>query len=122
MKTLKISKEEMLKRVSVFKDLKPLPIQLDKNIPQEGKDIVYARELLSIIGLENNSHNTPINKNAPITGAAGITMTIAKCPPNQGPGGIEIVSNSFNIISSDPSSFQAIKNLPFKTVKVSKVA
>ena len=86
MKTLKISKEEMLKRVSVFKDLKPLPIQLDKNIPQEGKDIVYARELLSIIGLENNSHNTPINKNAPITGAAGITMTIAKCPPNQGPG------------------------------------
>ena len=30
--------------------------------------------------------NTPINKNAPITGAAGITMTIAKCPPNQGPG------------------------------------
>mgnify|MGYP003312419019 CR=1 FL=1 len=86
MKTLKISKEEMLKRVSVFKDLKPLPIQLDKSIPQEGKDIVYARELLSIIGLENNSHNTPINKNAPITGAAGITMTIAKCPPNQGPG------------------------------------
>jgi len=86
MKTRKISKEEMLKRVSVFKDLKPLPIQLDKNIPQEGKDIVYARELLSIIGLENNSHNTPINKNAPITGAAGITMTIAKCPPNQGPG------------------------------------
>ena len=91
MKTLKISKEEMLKRVSVFKDLKPLPIQLDKSIPQEGKDIVYARELLSIIGLENNSHNTPINKNAPITGAAGITITIAKdgnlltcaavCPP-----------------------------------------
>ena len=30
MKTLKISKEEMLKRVSVFKDLKPLPIQLIK--------------------------------------------------------------------------------------------
>ena len=40
MKTLEISKEEMLKRVSVFKDLKPLPIQLDKSIPQEGKDIV----------------------------------------------------------------------------------
>ena len=35
MKTLKISKEEMLKRVSFFKDLKPLPIQLDKNIPQD---------------------------------------------------------------------------------------
>ena len=39
----------------------------------------------SIIG-ENIHYGTPINKNAPITGAAGITMTIAKCPPNQGPG------------------------------------
>ena len=86
MKTNTISKEEMLKRVSIFKELKPLPIQLNENIPQKGKDIVYARELLSIIGLEKNSNNTPINKNAPITGAAGITMTIAKCPPNQGPG------------------------------------
>ena len=35
----------MLKRASFFKDLKPLPIQLDKNIPQEGKDIVYANYL-----------------------------------------------------------------------------
>ena len=85
MKTLKITKPTMEKRVSRFDELKPLPIQIDKDIPQAGKDIVYARELLSIIGLENNSQNTPINKNAPITGAAGITMTIAKCPQGQGP-------------------------------------
>ena len=137
MKTLKISKEEMLKRVSVFKDLKPLPIQLDKSIPQEGKDIVYARELLSIIGLENNSHNTPINKNAPITGAAGITMTIAKCPPNQGPclhnhqatfetftvlngkfliawnddGSEEIILNELDTISIPPGVCRSFKNI-----------
>ena len=86
MKTKTISKKEMLNRVSFFNNLKPLPIQMDKNIPQEGKDIVYARELLSIIGLEDKKHNTPINQNAPIKGAAGITMTIAKCPPGQGPG------------------------------------
>ena len=86
MKTETISKKNMLKRVSFFKNLKSLPIQMDKNIPQEGKDIVYARELLSIIGLEDKTHNTPINQNAPIKGAAGITMTIAKCPPGQGPG------------------------------------
>ena len=75
MKTEIISKKSMLKRVSFFKNLKSLPIQMDKSIPQEGKDIVYARELLSIIGLEDNTHNTPINQNAPIKGAAGITMT-----------------------------------------------
>ena len=137
MKTLKISKEEMLKRVSFFKDLKPLPIQLDKSIPQEGKDIVYARELLSIIGLENNSHNTPINKNAPITGAAGITMTIAKWPPNQGPalhnhqatfetftvlkgkfliawnddGSEEIILNELDTISIPPGVCRSFKNI-----------
>ena len=86
MKTETISKKNMLKRVSFFKNLKSLPIQMDESIPQEGKDIVYARELLSIIGLEDKTHNTPINQNAPIKGAAGITMTIAKCPPGQGPG------------------------------------
>ena len=87
MKTKNISKNDMLKRISFFKKSMPLPIQMDQTIPQEGKDIVYARELLSVIGLEENSkHNTPINKNAPIKGAAGITMTIAKCPPGQGPG------------------------------------
>lgn len=86
MKTKTINKQEMMKRVSFFKKLKPLPIQLDKNIPQEGMDIVYARELLSIIGLDGDINKTPINKNAPITGASGITMTIAKCPPGQGPG------------------------------------
>ena len=75
MKTETISKKNMLKRVSFFKNLKSLPIQMDKTIPQEGKDIVYARELLSIIGLEDKTHNTPINQNAPIKGAAGITMT-----------------------------------------------
>ena len=52
MKTLKITKPTMEKRVSRFAELQPLPIQIDKDIPQEGKDIVYARELLSVIGLD----------------------------------------------------------------------
>ena len=29
---------------------------------------------------------TPINAGAPIVGAAGMTMTLAVCPPGQGPG------------------------------------
>ena len=86
MKTINISKSDMLKRISFFKKSNPLPIQMDQSIPQKGKDIVYARELHSIIGLENNSNeSSPINRNAPIKGAAGITMTIAKCPSGQGP-------------------------------------
>ena len=73
----------MQDRISRFKDLKPLPIQRP-DIPEKARDVVYARKLLSVIGLEDSA--SPINAGAPITGAAGMTMTLAVCPPGQGPG------------------------------------
>lgn len=82
MKTLRISKADMERRISRFSALKPLPIQ-NEAIPEQARDVVYARKLLSVIGLETS---TPINAKAPITGAAGMTMTLAVCPPGQGPG------------------------------------
>lgn len=84
MKTIEISQEEMASRISRFKHLKPLPIQQDPEIPQEAKDLVYARSLMSVIGLETEA-DTPINSLAPIIGAGGMTMTHAICPPGQGP-------------------------------------
>lgn len=69
-------------RIARYKDLKPLPTQ-NAQIPEKARDVVYARKLLSVIGLEQK---TPINMGAPITGAAGMTMTLAVCPPGQGPG------------------------------------
>ena len=86
MKTSHITNEAMANRVSKFKTLKPLSIQKDTNIPLEGRDVVYARQLLSVIGLDPKEGSTPINSGAPIVGAGGITMTLAKCPPGQGPG------------------------------------
>ena len=86
MKTLKLTQSTMEKRISRFLDLEPLPIQIDETIPQAGKDIVYARKLLSVIGLDPSEGKTPINSGAPITGAGGITITLAKCPVGQGPG------------------------------------
>ena len=65
MKTLKITKSTMEKRVSRFAELKPLPFQIDKNIPQVGQDIVYIRELLSVIGLDPSEGKTPMNRGAP---------------------------------------------------------
>jgi quercetin dioxygenase-like cupin family protein len=69
-------------RVARFNELKPLPIQ-QSDIPQAARDVIYSRKLLSVIGLETQ---TPINADAPIRGAAGMTMTLAVCPPGQGPG------------------------------------
>jgi quercetin dioxygenase-like cupin family protein len=84
MKTLRVSKSEMAKRIARFSALKPLPIQ-QSDMPLAARDVVYARKLLSVIGLEEDAA-TPINAEAPIRGAAGMTMTLAVCPPGQGPG------------------------------------
>ena len=83
MKTIRVSKNEMAKRIARFAQLEPLPIQ-QSAIPLAARDVVYARKLLSVIGLEDAK--TPINAGAPIVGAAGMTMTLAVCPPGQGPG------------------------------------
>jgi quercetin dioxygenase-like cupin family protein len=84
MKTIRISQQEMQKRIARLDELKPLPVQ-NESIPEKARDVVYSRKLLSVIGLEENAQ-TPINAQAPIRGAAGMTMTLAVCPPGQGPG------------------------------------
>jgi quercetin dioxygenase-like cupin family protein len=83
MKTIHMSHEQMNKRIARYKHLSPLPIQ-QSDIPLAARDVVYSRKLLSVIGLEQSE--TPINAGAPIVGAAGMTMTLAVCPPGQGPG------------------------------------
>jgi quercetin dioxygenase-like cupin family protein len=84
MKTIELTQAEMAGRVARFRDLKPLPTQAEDAVPLAAKDVVYARKLLSVIGLEDSSR-TPISSGAPIKGAAGMTMTLAVCPPGQGP-------------------------------------
>lgn len=83
MKTISVSQQDMQKRIARYRDLKALPIQ-SGDIPLAARDVVYSRKLLSVIGLEDAA--TPINVGAPIVGAAGMTMTLAVCPPGQGPG------------------------------------
>jgi len=84
MKTIRISRQDMERRMARFRALKPLPVQ-NESIPEKARDVVYSRKLLSVIGLEEDAQ-TPINSGAPIRGAAGMTMTLAVCPPGQGPG------------------------------------
>ena len=85
MQTSTISQQQMEQRVARYRTLEPLAIQQDNAVPQGARDVVYARKLLSVIGLEGSA-KTPINSAAPIIGAGGMTMTIAVCPPGQGPG------------------------------------
>ena len=84
MQTIDISPSEMARRVARYSELDPLEVQKNTNLPQEAADIVWARKLLSVVGLEKDA-DTPINSAAPIKGAAGITITLAQCPPGTGP-------------------------------------
>lgn len=84
MRTIEVTDAEMSTRVARYSELAPLEAQKDKNIPVQAADIVWARKLLSVIGLGQDI-NTPINSSAPISGAGGITITFASCPPGTGP-------------------------------------
>ena len=83
MKTIELTQAQMAVRVARFRALQPLPTQTAAEVPLEAKDVIYARKLLSVIGLESGA--TPVSSGAPIKGAAGMTMTLAVCPPGQGP-------------------------------------
>jgi len=121
MRTISLSHQDMQKRIARFRDLKPLPIQ-SSDIPLAARDVVYSRQLLSVIGLDGAQ--TPINVGAPISGAAGMTMTLAVCPPGQGPGlhahrqtyeTFTVLKGRFEVTWNDDGSERAVLEL-FDTV------
>jgi len=123
MKTIRLSAAQMQQRIARFKSLSPLPIQMDPKIPQAARDVVYSRKLLSVIGLDEDAR-TPINAGAPIRGAAGMTMTLAVCPPGQGPGlhshvqtyeTFTVLKGSFEVSWNDDGGESAVLEL-FDTV------
>jgi quercetin dioxygenase-like cupin family protein len=117
MKTMHLSQADMERRIARYTKLNPLPIQ-HAAIPEKARDVVYARKLLSVIGLEDAK--TPINAGAPIVGAAGMTMTLAVCPPGQGPGlhshrqtyeTFSVMKGRFEVTWNDDGSGRAVLEL-----------
>ncbi len=123
------------KRIARFADLKPLQVQQDKTVPQEAFYLVYARQLLPVVGLASGEE-TPISDSAPVNGAAGMTMTMAVCPPGQGPGlhshketyetftvmkgefefsfgeaGQSVTLQAFDVVSVPPGVYRAFRNV-----------
>lgn len=84
MRTIEISQDDMAPRVGRFAALDILEAQKNTDIPLEAADIVWSRKLMPVVGLEDGT-DSPINSAAPIKGAAGITITLAVCPPGTGP-------------------------------------
>lgn len=84
MRTREIAPSEMLARVSRYSELEPLKIQQSAPAPLPVLDLIYSRELLPVIGLEDGE--SALADAPPIRGAAGMTMTLARCPAGTGPG------------------------------------
>ena len=59
MQTIEMTQEEMGQRVARFRDLKPLAVQDNPNIPLEAKDVIYSRTIYSVIGLEGVTTPSP---------------------------------------------------------------
>jgi len=87
MKTIEISVEEINARVARYNDFGRMQNQTNENFPQDALDVAFARELLPIIGLDDKGQTALTDGgDTPINGAGGVTMTLVKCPPGQGPG------------------------------------
>ena len=85
MKTRNLTADEMAERVARYEGLTPIAVQLEKKHQQEILDLIYARQLLPVVGLEKDRRSA-ISNSAPIVGAGGMTITYAVCPQGQGPG------------------------------------
>lgn len=83
-RTIELDEATIAARVARFEELSLLDIQKDSSIPIEAKDLIYSRKLMPVVGLDSSA-KTPINSNAPVVGAGGITVTYAACPPGTGP-------------------------------------
>lgn len=77
------TREELDARTARFQSLQPMSTAKDLSwVPLAAMDIVYARKLMPVI-LEDTKN--PFGNQAPIIGAAGMTMFVSILPPGQGP-------------------------------------
>lgn len=84
MQTIEPTAAEIDARIARFDTLTPLEAQSGHGLAQEAADLIFARRLLPVIALKDDTDG-PFGNRAPIRDAGGITMTIAACPAGTGP-------------------------------------
>jgi quercetin dioxygenase-like cupin family protein len=83
MDTVQPTRAEIEERVARFDRLQPMSTMKDNDrVPLSAKDIIFARTIMPVV-LEKT--DSPFGNQAPVYGAAGMTMFISVCPPGQGP-------------------------------------
>ena len=83
MQTVNPSRAEIDERVARFGRLEPMStMKGNDRVPLAARDIIFARKIMPVV-LEKT--DSPFGNQAPVYGAAGMTMFISVCPPGQGP-------------------------------------
>lgn len=85
MKTITVTPEEMQKRTARFKDLVPYSQQHSgaSKIPVEVMELLTASKVYSVMAPANYTGRSAM---APIKSVPGAVISIAECPPGNGPG------------------------------------
>ena len=85
MKTPDITPEQMQSRVARFKDVLPTKASFTEQnvgVPGEAYELIAAHSVYSLLAPAGNKRNAA---KPAITGAPGLEVVIAECPPGQGP-------------------------------------
>jgi quercetin dioxygenase-like cupin family protein len=83
MDTVQPTRAQIDERIARFDRLQPMStMKGNDRVPLSAKDIIFARKIMPVV-LEKT--DSPFGNEAPVYGAAGMTMFISVCPPGQGP-------------------------------------
>lgn len=84
MKTIQVSPEQMAARTARFNKLESYQAQhAASGIPQPILEKIAARRVYPVMVPENYAGRS---QSAPVKGAEGLAVSIAECPPGDGPG------------------------------------
>jgi hypothetical protein len=79
MDTVQPTRAQIDERIARFDRLQPMStMKGNDRVPLSAKDIIFARKIMPVV-LEKT--DSPFGNEAPVYGAAGMTMFISVCPP-----------------------------------------
>ena len=126
MKSIKVSKDEMRRRMARFKELKSYQYQNEaaSGIPMEVMEKIAAHRVYPLMVPASYKGRSA---QAPIKGAPGLVLSIAECPPGDGPAmhiheqtieNFFCLSGRFEIAWGDPGEEQSVVLEPLDFVSV----
>ena len=126
MKSTKVTREQMARRMTRFKDLKSYQYQQEaaNAIPIEVMEKIAAHRVYPVMCPETYSGRSA---QAPIKGAPGIVLSIAECPPGDGPAmhihaqtieNFFCLSGRFEIAWGDPGAEDSVILEPLDFISV----